>query len=390
MEAVSFLFFLSIGLLFHSYVLFPLILSWLAKNKKQNEITYQKNNIDLPSVAILIAAYNEESVIEEKIKSIFLTDYPIEKIQVFIGTDACTDQTNPIVQRYINTHAITLIDFKNRTGKTAIINHLATLAKADVFILTDANVFFLKQTIFEMLKHYKNNTIALVAGNILNPVVKIDGIAHQEKSYLTRENKIKYQEGICWGTMIGAFGGCYSLRSANFKEVPKHFIVDDFYLSMNVLKQGKKAIVALEAVCTEDVSNKVLEEFRRKVRIATGNFQNLFHFASLLQNPLSSLGFCFWSHKVIRWIGPFLLIMAFITSSLWSLSHAAFVPIVYLQLCLMLSPIIDWGFKKIGLHLKLLRFASHFYLMNLALLKGFLLFSKGIESSIWEPTKRNQ
>ncbi|MEY3843016.1 MAG: hypothetical protein RIR80_587, partial [Bacteroidota bacterium] len=260
--------------MFHSYVLFPLILSWLAKNKKQNEITYQINDSELPSVAILIAAYNEESVIEEKIKSIFLTDYPIEKIQVFIGTDACTDQTNAIVQRYVDTHAVRLIEFNNRTGKTTIINHLATLAKADVFILTDANVFFLKQTIFEMLKHYKNNSIALVAGNILNPVVKIDGIAYQEKSYLTRENKIKYQEGICWGSMIGAFGGCYSLRAANFKSVPNHFIVDDFYLSMSVLQQGKLAITELAAVCTEDVSNKEMEEFRRKVRIATGNFQN--------------------------------------------------------------------------------------------------------------------
>ena len=390
MGIYAFIFCLCIALLFHSYVLFPLLLNWFAKNKKQNEITYALNDLELPTVAILIAAYNEESVIEEKINSIFLTDYPIEKIQVYIGTDACTDQTNPIVQRYVDTHAVHLIEFKNRTGKTAIINHLATLAKADVFILTDANVFFLKQTIFEMLKHYKNKEIALVAGNILNPVVKIDGIAHQEKSYLTRENKIKYQEGICWGSMIGAFGGCYSLRAANFKEVPKHFIVDDFYLSMSVLQQGKLAITELAAICTEDVSNKVLEEFRRKVRIATGNFQNLFHFASLLKNPFSSIGFCFWSHKVIRWMGPFLLIMAFNTSYLLSLSHAAFLPIVYLQLGLFLSPIIDWVFKKVGLHLKLLRFASHFYLMNLALLKGFFLFSKGIKSSIWEPTKRNQ
>ena len=390
MGIYAFIFCLCIALLFHSYVLFPLLLSWIAKNKKQNEITYALNDLELPTVAILIAAYNEETVIEEKIKSIFLTDYPIEKIHVYIGTDACTDQTNPIVQRYVDTHAVHLIEFKNRTGKTAIINHLATLAKADVFILTDANVFFLKQTIFEMLKHYKNKEIALVAGNILNPVVKMDGIAHQEKSYLTRENKIKYQEGICWGTMIGAFGGCYSLRTANFKEVPKHFIVDDFYLSMNVLKQGKKAIVALEAVCIEDVSNKVSEEFRRKVRIATGNFQNLFHFASLLKNPFSSIGFCFWSHKVIRWMGPFLLIMALNTNYLLSLSHAAFLPVVYLQLGLSLSPIIDWVFKKIGIHLKLLRFASHFYLMNLALLKGFFIFKKGIKSSIWEPTKRNQ
>jgi hypothetical protein len=73
-----------------------------------------------------------------------------------------------------------------------------------------------------------------------------------------------------------------------------------------------------------------------------------------------------------------------------SLSHAAILPIVYLQLGLFLSPIIDWVFKKIGIHLKLLRFVSHFYLMNLALLKGFIIFKKGIKSSIWEPTKRNQ
>ena len=148
MGIYAFIFCLCIALLFHSYVLFPLLLSWFAKNKKQNEITYALNDLELPTVAILIAAYNEETVIEEKIKSIFLTDYPIEKIQVYIGTDACTDQTNPIVQRYVDTHAVHLIEFKNRTGKTAIINHLATLAKADVFILTDANVFFFKTNYF--------------------------------------------------------------------------------------------------------------------------------------------------------------------------------------------------------------------------------------------------
>ena len=390
MGTITFLFYLCIALLLHSYVLFPFILFVVSINKKLNQNTYNLDSNSLPSVAVLIAAYNEESVIEEKIKSIFNTDYPVDKIQVYIGTDACTDQTIQIIARYTATHAIHLVEFTQRTGKTGIINQLALIAKAEVLILTDANVFFLKQTIFEMVKHYQNNSIGLVAGNIVNPVVKSDGISFQEKSYLSRENNIKYQEGICWGTMIGAFGGCYSLRTANFKEVPKHFIVDDFYISMSVLQQGKLAITELAAICTEDVSNKVLEEFRRKVRIARGNFQNLFHFASLLQNPFSSVGFCFWSHKVIRWMGPFLLILALITSSLWSLSHAAFLPIVYLQLGLMLSPIIDWGFKKIGIHLKLLRFASHFYLMNLALLKGFWLFSKGIESSIWEPTKRNQ
>lgn len=390
MGTITFLFYLCIALLFHSYVLFPFILSVVSINKKQNQNTYKLDSNSLPTVAVLIAAYNEESVIEEKIKSIFNTDYPVDKIQVYIGADACTDQTIQIIARYTATHSIHLVEFTQRTGKTDIINQLARMAKAEVLILTDANVFFLKQTIFEMVKHYQNNSIALVAGNIVNPVVKSDGISFQEKSYLSRENKIKYQEGICWGSMIGAFGGCYSLRAANFKEVPKHFIVDDFYISMAVLQQGKLAITELAAVCTEDVSNKEMEEFRRKVRIATGNFQNLFHFAALLLNPFNSVAFSFWSHKVIRWIGPFLLALAFITCAFLSINSQFYTNLLLFQLLLMATPIFDWLLKRIGIHIKLLRFASHFYLMNLALLKGFYLFSKGIKTSVWEPTKRNQ
>ena len=390
MGTITFLFYLCIALLFHSYVLFPFILSVVSINKKQNQNTYKLGADELPTVAILIAAYNEESVIEEKIKSIFNTEYPVDKIQVYIGADACTDQTIQIIARYTATHAIHLVEFTQRTGKSEIINQLARMAKAEVLILTDANVFFLKQTIFEMVKHYQNNSIALVAGNIVNPIVKSDGISFQEKSYLSRENKIKYQEGICWGSMIGAFGGCYSLRAANYKEVPKYFIVDDFYISMSVLQQGKLAITELAAVCTEDVSNKEMEEFRRKVRIATGNFQNLFHFATLLRNPFNSVAFSFWSHKVIRWIGPFLLALAFITCAFLSINSQFYTKLLLFQLLLMATPIFDWQLKKIGIHFKLLRFASHFYLMNLALLKGFYLFSKGIKTSVWEPTKRNQ
>src|SRR5690606_1843765 len=148
-------------------------------------------------------------------------------------------------------------------------------AKGEVFILTDANVFFTKDTIYQLVKHYKNPEVAQVGGNIINPEHKQDGISFQEKSYLSRENIIKYQEGIIWGCMIGAFGGCYSIRANYFVPVPPKFLVDDFYISMHVLEQNKKALNELDAHCYEDVSNKIKEEFRRKLRISAGNFQNL-------------------------------------------------------------------------------------------------------------------
>ncbi len=376
-------------LIFHSYVLFPFILSILSKKKKQNQLVYTLND-ELPSVAILLAVYNEESVIEEKILKTFETNYPLHKIKFYIGSDASTDRTNEIIQKYSNQFPITLEIFPGRTGKSGIINKLAELASEEIFILTDANVFFKIDTIYQLVKHYKNTDIAQVGGNIINPVFKKDGISYQEKSYLSRENNIKYQEGILWGAMIGAFGGCYSIRASHYSSVPKNFLMDDFYISMNVFEKGKKAINELDAQCLEDVSNKIEEEFRRKVRISAGNFQNLNRYKALLWPPFTGLAFCFLSHKVLRWYTPVFLIIAFLCTLVLSYFSNYYMYLLLVQVLLFMSPIIDKLFKGIGLNFKLLRFATHFILMNLALLKGLVWYLQGVETNVWTPTQRNQ
>lgn len=383
------LFFLSLILLFHSYVLFPIILSFFSINKKQNEIIYLKSD-DLPTVSILLAVYNEELVIEEKILSTFKTSYPINKIKFLIGSDASTDKTNEIIEKYKNQFPIQLEVFPGRTGKSGIINKLADLADSEIFILTDANVFFNEETIYQLVKHYKNTDIAQVGGNIINPIVKKDGISYQEKSYLSRENLIKYQEGVIWGSMIGAFGGCYSIRATNYTPVPKNFLMDDFYISMSVFEKNKKAINELDAQCLEDVSNKIEEEFRRKVRISAGNFQNLNRYKALLWPPFTGLAFCFMSHKVLRWFGPLFLILSLVSALILSL-QSNFYLYSALILCLMfVSPLIDKALKAMGLHIRILRFATHFILMNFALFKGLIWYMNGVESNVWKPTQRNQ
>jgi cellulose synthase/poly-beta-1,6-N-acetylglucosamine synthase-like glycosyltransferase len=389
MIALQIIFILSVLLIVHTYVIFPYVLKVISSNKSQNEIIYERSD-DLPFVTILLAVYNEEQVIEQKILTTFNTNYPVNKIQFLIGSDASIDNTNEIIKSYISKYPIKLIEFEGRTGKSGIINKLKELSTTEILILTDANVFFQEDTIYQLVKHYKNNSIAQVGGNIINVQFKKDGISFQEKSYLSRENLIKYQEGIIWGTMIGTFGGCYSIRANAYGKVPDNFLVDDFYISMYVLEKGYKSINELNALCVEDVSNKLEEEFRRKSRISAGNFQNLNRFKGLLWPPYTGLAFCFISHKVLRWLGPILLITAFISSAFLTNYSNYYLYILLFQILVYSTPIIDKILKLLSIHIKYLRFANYLIMMNLALLKGMFLYFKGIKSSVWQPTQRNQ
>lgn len=384
------IFWLSFAAIAHTYVLYPIVLSVLAKSKKGNQTKYTIAD-DLPSVAVLLAVYNEEMVIEQKIIKTFVTDYPKEKIKLYIGSDASTDRTEQIVMKLQNEYPqIIFKKFEGRSGKIKIINELAKIASEEIFILTDANVIFKATTIFEMIKHFKNKEIDLVGGNIQNKRIKRDGISVQEKSYLFRETEIKHKEGLVWGSMIGAFGGVYSIRKEAFDEVPSNYFVDDFYITMHVLERGGKVITELDSVSYEDVSNKVSEEFRRKVRISIGNFQNLARFKKLLFPPFNGLAFAFLSHKVFRWLGPFFIILMLVSSAILAPNSVFYRLLFFGQLFFIMLSIIDFLLRKIRIHILSLRFLSHFYLMNLALLTGFFKYIFGTGNNIWQPTKRNQ
>lgn len=378
------IFVLSVYLILHTYAIYPLWLLIFSK-RESNEKQLFKLDEELPEVAILMAAYNEEKVIGDKIASVFKTSYPLQKIHFYIGSDASTDKTDEIIQEWQKKFPqINLIRFGGRTGKSGIINDLSDKATQEIFILTDANVIFKEDTIFNLIRHFKNENVAQVAANIIKVSPNNKGIASQEKSYIAIENKIKHQESLRWNVVMGAEGGCYAIRKVSFSKVPPKFFMDDFYITMNVIEQGKQIVFDKEAVCNEDVPTKSAEEFKRKVRISIGNFQNLMRYKSLLFS-FNGISFAFWSHKVLRWLTPFLLITAFI-STYFLMFHDAYFKILFLlQLFGFVTPVLDWLLR---INIPLMRFVSHFYLMNLALLRGFIIYMKGVESNVWQPTKR--
>jgi cellulose synthase/poly-beta-1,6-N-acetylglucosamine synthase-like glycosyltransferase len=382
-------FWICLLLVFHSYVLYPFILELLAKNIPANKIVY--NNVqELPFFSILISAFNEQDVIRDKVESIYKCNISHDKFELIIGSDNSSDATNEILTELSKNYSnLIFLPFNTRQGKGNVINQLIGIAKGEIVVLTDANVMFDNNTLFELIKHFKNNKIGLVDTNMVNIGLKKEGISIQEKAYISREVKIKHNESKVWGTMMGPFGGCFAIRKALYEKVPSNFLVDDFYLNMKVYEKSYLAINNMNALVFEDVSNNIKEEFRRKIRIATGNFQNLAHFKAFLFHNLPGLSFCFISHKVIRWITPFLLIIAMIMLVLL-LNIDLYRILLFLGIMSMLIPILDYLLKKINVHVLIFRFISHFYAMNLALLIGFIKYLKGVDTNVWKPTKRNQ
>jgi cellulose synthase/poly-beta-1,6-N-acetylglucosamine synthase-like glycosyltransferase len=385
------LFWLSVAVILYSYLIFPAIIQLLSAGRRIKSEFYEPEDKDLPLISLLIAAFNEEVVIEEKINSIFTTGYPFDKLEVLIGSDNSTDRTNEIVSNLTSRFPkLRFFPFEQRRGKGNVVNDLFERSAGDVVILTDANVMLEKETLYELVKYFKDPEIGLVDTRMVNTNMHSSGISFQERTYISREVHIKQHESILWGTMMGPFGGCFAVRRELYSPVPRNFLVDDFYINMKVLEQGYKCINNMEAVVYEDISNNLKDEFRRKIRISTGNFQNLRKFSHLLWHKTKGLSFCFISHKALRWIGPFFLVLAWLSNAFLAFKSEFYFYVFCLHSFLLLLPLLDILLKKIHIHFKLLRFVTHFYSMNLALLIGFFKSLKNIESNVWKPTQRNQ
>ncbi|MGZ3863860.1 MAG: glycosyltransferase [Bacteroidia bacterium] len=373
----------------HTYILYPLFLWLITRNKKNRNTVVFSPGEELPAISVICAAYNEEKVIEEKIISTFKTNYPKEKITFYIGTDNCSDKTVPIIKKLQEKYpALKLVEFTKRTGKIGIINKLCPEAEGEILVMTDANVYFKEDSFFELIKHFKNPEVQMVCGNIIKRPLNKETVTVNELQYMNFENSLKYAESKQWGIVIGAEGGCYAMQKAAYKKVPGNFNVDDFFITCLVLQNKKLVLFEQDAIVYEDLASNTKDEFRRKARIATGNFQNLFYFKKLALSLFTSTWFAYMSHKVLRWFTPFLFLFNFISCSILIPTSYLFIPFFYAELFLLIIPFINWLLVKMKIKIGLFISLSHFMVMNAALFVGFVRNTKGVASSVWEPVDR--
>ena len=344
---IKIIFWISALLIIQTYLAYPLLLLILDKTFKRAPKLLTNNYT--PDISVLMAVYNEEAIIRRKIDSLFASEYPGGKMEVLVGSDSSDDSTYKILTELEHTYPdLKVINFTKRIGKAAIINRLSVVAKGEILILTDANVFPEKNTIHKLMQNFSDESVGLADTRLINTGMKKDGISLPEVAYISMEMKLKNIEGRLWGTMMGPFGGFYAVRKASYEPLSRNILADDFRICMNVISKHEKAISDPEAIVYEDVSNSLSEEFSRKVRISAGNFQNLRHFAFLLLKPFSIWSFCFISHKMLRWITPFLWLITVLANILLIKSSFFFSLLILVQLIFLFLPTFDFLFKKLN------------------------------------------
>lgn len=372
------------------YVLFPGILRFIHKGGYGSSFPEPD---EWPNVEVIFAAYNEEKVIREKLLSVLNCGYPNSQLRIIVGSDLSDDATDSIVKELsLRYPSIELVRMDERSGKSRIINHLMEMCRADYVIGTDANIYFENGAIHEMIRPLlSDDKVDLVGGHLLyrgmDKLEEDGGIALEEETYIHWENRTKEIEGEMFGAAMGVEGGCYAIRRSAFRQIPKGTLMEDFFLTMTTLLRNKKVVMAMKARCSEDVSTDQKMEFKRKVRISQGNWQNTMRFIKVLWKKPFPAGILFLCHKFLRWTTPFLgLILLFslgMASFSFPLTGLIAGLLIFITIFFLIAPTLGLRARSVGL-------ISHFLWMNIALMLGFWRFITHPESGVWQPTTRTE
>jgi cellulose synthase/poly-beta-1,6-N-acetylglucosamine synthase-like glycosyltransferase len=379
-KIIFFFFIILLVFAYYGYSIFLNLLAGLFSKAHIRTADYK------PKVSIIVPVYNEEKIIKEKIENCLALDYPKHLLQIMICSDCSTDNTIDIVSQHI-AKGITICDYRERSGKTGVVNKSVPKAEGEIVVLTDANTMFEPDAVSKLVSMYTSEKIGAVLGQVKLAVPK--GVLGLQKEIVYRdfETRLKYIEGL-FGATIGAFGGFYSIRKELFVPLPDNaYSNDDLIIPTRILTNNYNVIFDKEAISIEDTGQGVSEEFTRRVRIGAGNFQSFFMLKGML-NPLLGKKFFFYiSHKVLRWYSPFLLMVIFFANIL-IFDEYPFNIVFYFQILFYCLAIIGAIFLKAGITLPIITSVTHFVSMNLAVLLGFFRYVRGIKSSVWESTDR--
>lgn len=383
MSFAEIVFFVILLVLANCYLLYPTIIILVSKSKEKELGDYS------PSISILISAHNEEKVIYERILNLEKLDYELNSLEVLVGSDCSTDETNRILTELSKQRKwLKVFIFEKREGKASVLNKLARYAQNDILVFTDANTTFDPNSIKNLVKGFCSEDVGGISGRLIlsDDEVRNEGV--EERKYWYLETFLKKAEGEL-GILIGANGGIFSLRRSLFTEIPtKKAVTDDFFLSLSVLAKGFKFKYEENAVAFEQVGKNVSQEFHRKVRFTSTNFQTMLFFPGLLFNKYLLVSYAFWSHKVLRWFLPFQLIILLCTNALIVNLNSLYVVTITIQAIFYSLGIIGAILAKFRIRFVIFSLPYFFLVTIIALFIGFIRFVKKKHSVIWESTER--
>ncbi len=263
-----------------------------------------------PFVSFIIPAYNEEAVIVEKIRNTLSLSYPADRIEILVASDGSDDRTISLARSF-GEDRVHLFDYPERRGKLYALEDTVARASGEIIVFSDASAILAREALSQVIENFSDPTVGVVSGRYLIEKESHgiqDGRSQGERGYFEFEVFQRKQESRFHST-LGAHGAFYALRRDLYPGLPQGVINDDFVLPMLILARGFRTVYEDQAVVFEVHKATVRGEFRRRVRISHGNFQQIFLLLPLLGLRDLKATFVFLSHKVIRAFQPFTLLV---------------------------------------------------------------------------------
>lgn len=387
---MALVFWISLFVVVYTYIGYGILLFLIVKIKAifQPERSCFYNDAGLPEITLLIAAYNEEDFIEEKIKNSLLLKYPGGKLKIFVVTDGSDDRTPEIAGRY---EELTHFYQPVRRGKIAAINRVMPYVQTPVVVYSDANTVLNDNALVNIVRHFRDDSVGAVAGEKRIRSEENDAASGAgEGIYWKYESMLK-----CWDSalhsVVGAAGELFAIRTRLYRQVPADTIIEDFYLSLSIAREGYRVVYEPQAYAVEGSSASVREELKRRIRIAAGGIQAIVRLRSLLNIfRYGILSFQYISHRVLRWtVTPFALLALFFSNFLLALGESPVYQLFFTgQVIFYLLALGGYLLEVKQIRLKLFFVPYYFFIMNYAVFAGIIRYLKGSQSVAWERAKR--
>lgn len=391
---MEFFFWLGLFIIVYTYIGYGAVLFFVVWLKRlfagQARVNRQvEDEVTLPSCTVIVAAYNEAPIIEEKIRNTLNLSYPDGKLAYCFVTDGSTDTTPDIVQRFSQ---INLLHNDARSGKIAAVHRAMAQVTTEVVVFTDANTLLNTESLLEICKHYADPGVGAVAGEKrVHSDARADASAAGEGFYWKYESALKRWDSELH-TVVGSAGELFSIRRALYEPVPPDTVLDDFMISMRIAERGHRVVYEPAAYATEMASENVGEELKRKIRIAAGGIQSILRLKrapNIFADPL--LTFQYISHRVLRWtVTPIILVSVFIINAILYMAGAGIIYtlLFYGQVAFYLCALIGLLLERRALRVKLLFIPYYFCVMNYAVIAGIIRYFGSGQSAVWERSVR--
>jgi glycosyltransferase involved in cell wall biosynthesis len=364
-----------------TYVGYPLLLVALARVRTR---PLQTGGLE-PSVSVVISAYNEEKAIRRKLENTLALDYPPEKLEVIVASDCSTDGTHDIV-RELAARGVRLVVLPERAGKTAAQNLAASVAKGEILIFTDATTELNRDTVRGLVAAFADPRVGCVGAELEYVSEGGSAVGKGGGLYWRYEKRVKELEARV-STLIGVSGCLYAVRASAYRPIDPD-LISDFVIAGDVFQRGFITVYGGGTVSSEKTHEETGKEFEMRVRVIVRTINALVRRARML-NPLRYGFFSFqlWSHKVLRYLVPELLLGVFASGLYLALSDLPAAPLyrafTIAQLALYLAAAVGWVRQRLGLRLPLVHVPFYFVVVNLAALWALVLYLRGERKVTW-------